>query len=303
MLEHGGKVRSNIRSQRILRSLVLSNFGLAEAVLQDGNRVRKPQVLMPVPSSSLLNSPWKMRRDELVAELESYQVAVHPRWTVPEVRQTVVEQRAIRFPKVTSDPCAGLTKMKLEELIAKAREFNVVLPEKPTRGVLIKLIRDQAQPPGQHVMTFGKYRSWLYQETPEDYMNWAVREVQANPNSGADLRMYATWAKMELEQRRERAKKGGIIAAVDDPEVRAVVEPPDVSVMSWKSSISSAAQSNRKWAPGREKRHLPGEQELDEVRAMMPELTEDEKNELQELETKVASIRQKYQLPPRGPAQ
>lgn len=258
---------------------------------------------MPVLSSPVLASPWKMRREELVTELESYQVPVHPQWTVPEIRQSLIEQREIRFPKGKANPATGLTKLKLEELLTRAADLQIEVPPKPTRGVLLKLIREAVQPPGDHVMTFGKYRSWLYQETPEDYMNWAVREVQANPNSGADLRMYATWAKMELEQRRERAKKGGIIAAVDDPEVRAVVEPPDVSVMSWKSSISSAAQSNRKWAPGREKRHLPGEQELDEVRAMMPELTEDEKNELQELETKVASIRQKYQLPPRGPAQ
>ena len=113
--------------------------------------------------------------------------------------------------------------------------------------------------------------------------------------------MYANWAKTELAQRKERVRKGGVVAPVDDPEVRAIIEPPDVSVASWRSSMSSTSQGTRKWGPGREKRQLPGEQELEEAQLMAPDLTEEEKAELQELETKVASIRQKYQMPPRGP--
>ena len=56
---------------------------------------------------SALPSPWKMRRAELVSELESYEVPVYPKWTVPELRQTLIEQREVRYPKDTVNQTKG----------------------------------------------------------------------------------------------------------------------------------------------------------------------------------------------------
>ena len=149
-------------------------------------------------------------------------------------------------------------------------------------------------------MTFGKYRSWLYQEVPEGYMEWAVKEVQANTQSPPDLKIFAAWAVGELERRMERSRAKGNVAAKEDPEVKAVIPPPDVaSVRSWRSSMSSVGSSPAKMS---DKRSLV-ESDMEDLRAMQAELNEEDANELMALETKLAALRQKNRLPPRGSPQ
>ena len=271
----------------------MSNFGLGAAVFQG-------QGLVSVKSSpmSVLKSPWKMLRAELREELEAYRVAVHPNWTVPELRQTVIEQRELQCPKAEANPSKGLTKMTLDELTVKATELGVKMPPKPTRGLLQKLIRDQVQPPGEQVMTFGKFKGWLYREVPEEYMDWAIREVKANANCSPDLALFVNWAALEMARRKQQLKEKGVVEKMEDPEVKAVIPPPDLmSVRSWRSSnMSSASGASSR---GREKRsHV--EDELQEVMAMGADLSPEEKKELEELETRLAVIKQKHQLPPRG---
>lgn len=271
----------------------LNNCGSGAAVFQ------RHRLVFPKSSPmSVLKSPWKMNREALLEELNGYRVVVHPQWTVPELRQTVIEQREVRYPKEEANPAKGLTKMSLSELVQKAIELNVEMPPKPTRGLLQKLIRDQVQPPGEHVMTFGKFRGWLYQEVPEEYMEWAIRERKANTNCSPDLILFVNWATVELQRRYNKAKEKGGYRTVDDPEVKAVVPPPDLaSVRSWRSSTESSVSAMS--SKGREKRaHV--EEEFVQVRAMMPDMTEEEKKEPEELETKLAMIKQKHQLPPRG---
>lgn len=72
-----------------------------------------------------------------------------------------------RDPKGPADLSTGLTKLKLQELIDKPKEMNLEVPPKPTRGLLLKMLKEAVQPPTDRVMTFGKYRSWLYKEAPE----------------------------------------------------------------------------------------------------------------------------------------
>jgi len=272
---------------------VLIDFGLDETVLRNESREPPKKALM-----SVLQSPWKMKRDDMVRELESYQVVIHPRWNVPELRQTIVEQRELRFPKKEKNPATGLTKMSLKELTETAEELGLTVPPKPTRGLLQKMIRDQVQPPGEQVMTFGKYRSWLFQEVPEVYMDWAVKETKANVNASPDLKLFATWAAEELQRRAERSKAGGYLAVREDPEVKAVITPPDVSsVRSWRSSQSSTPSVKTS-----EKRALV-ESDMEEVKAMQADLSEEDAKELMDLETKLAAIRQKNHLPPRGSPQ
>ena len=255
-------------------------------------------------SSPLLPSPWKMLRADLIRELEVYEVAIHPKWTVPELRQTLVEQREIRYPKGSADPSTGLTKMKLPELIEKAEAMDLELPPKPTRGLLLKMLREAIQPPTDRVMTFGKYKSWLYKEVPESYMEWSIKEVRANTNASPDLRMFSNWAEQELAARKQRAKSSGYVTVSDDPEVRAMtmIDPPDVaSVRSWTSSASKASSKYR--TPTKEKRALPIDQEIEEIESMRPDMTPEDRETLTALETQLAVMKQKYQMPPRGSPQ
>ena len=284
----------------------LGTYGLVAAVSRSASQSASPNrsCKLPMPPSSaaaLLLSPWKMNRAQLVEELELYEIAIHPRWLVPELRQTVIEQREIRHPRETANPATGLSKLKLEELINKAKELDLVVPPKPTRGILLKMIREASQPPSEQVMTFGKYRSWLYKEVPEGYMEWSIKEVKANSNCSPDLRLFATWATQELAARKDRAKTSGRVLPAEDPEVKAVIDPPDLaSVMSWTSS-ASVASAKRVAAP-REKRQLRVEEDLART-SMEAELTEEDKAELEMLQTRLAAMKQKYHLPPRGDPQ
>jgi hypothetical protein len=75
---------------------------------------------------------------ELVEELHALGVDINPSWTVPELRSVLMEQKeehqSIRLP--------GLGAMELEELKQKAVELGIRLPDKPTRGWLMRMISD-----------------------------------------------------------------------------------------------------------------------------------------------------------------
>eukprot|EP00435_Cladocopium_sp_Y103_P068546 s358_g31.t1 len=98
----------------------------------------------------------------------------------------------------------------------------------------------------------------------------------------------ANWAKQELIDRKEKAKKKGIYTPQDDPEVHAVVEPPDMaSVVSWKSSRSGASTNKR------------GAGYVDETPVVMrPDMSQEDKDEMVKLQTQLAMLQQKNQVPP-----
>ena len=167
--------------------------GLGAAVLRSAARTRKflSSASCPVMSSTVLTSPWRMNRAELLIALDALQVPIHPKWTVPELRQTLIEHRQQVMGEQEDSKMKGLGKMSLAELKAKCEENQVSLPVKATRGLMIKLLREAVQPSGEQVMVFGKYKYWMFKEVPMDYAKWAVAEVAANPNSSEDLQHFA----------------------------------------------------------------------------------------------------------------
>ena len=125
-----------------------------------------------------LASPWKMRKDELLSELRSYGVVAHMKWTVPELHHLTIEQRKERGIGIDQpDPMAGITKKKLEELMADARELGMELPPKPTRGLLIRMLRDAKNTADETIINFGRFAVYFYREVPQSYRVWAMRET------------------------------------------------------------------------------------------------------------------------------
>jgi hypothetical protein len=59
-------------------------------------------------------------------------------------------------------------------------------------------------------------------------MEWSVKEVKANSNASPDLRMFTNWAERELAERKQRARSSGYVVPTEDPEVKAMIQPPDV---------------------------------------------------------------------------
>ena len=220
---------------------------------------------------------------------------------LPEMDGTGVEADADRtergsLPQGHGEPDQGPTKMSLLELENTAKELDIALPPKPTSGLMQKLIRERAQPSGEQVVTFGMYKSWMCCEVPEQYLQWSIKEVKANPHSSPDLQRLATWAQADLARRKTIHQKQGYVDHNSDPEVKAVVRPPSVA-KSWSvvSSQSGAASS-----AGKEKRMRQVEEDIKETQSMDAELNEEDQKELLELETKLAALKQKNRLPPGG---
>jgi uncharacterized protein (DUF3820 family) len=195
-----------------------------------------------------------MNRPELIRELERLGVVVHPSWTVPELRATVVEQRNAIKPPKEQDKLKGLSGMSLEQLTAKALEEGLAMPSKPTRGLLMRMLRGSLQQGSDNVMTFGKFKGWLYKDVPKEYMKWAMDETAANENASMDLIRFATWAKEEFKGRENVVLTLRPPKAQEDPEMRAKIAPPDLDVMTWESAGSSDSNRSRRQPSGYRKR-------------------------------------------------
>ncbi|CAE7767068.1 unnamed protein product [Symbiodinium sp. CCMP2592] len=190
----------------------------------------------------------------------------------------------------------GISKLTLGELLQKCQECQVTLPPKPTRGALISLLRTANQTPGEQVLAFGKFRGWMFKETPPGYRQWAQAEVAANANHSPELAMYASWAEAE--------DKRVIENLADDPEANPKVPVPTAKALGF-GGASSSDGSTRSWLKVRRatpktvtRRRKSGEDSSDELEAEIPEAA---KEEIAALEAKLAAMKQKHRQPP-GPA-
>ena len=80
---------------------MLVDYGLDVAVFRNQDQLALPDVGSPScqTMSAVPTSPWRMNKAELIRELDALQIPIHPRWTLPELRQTVIEHRQQRTGK------------------------------------------------------------------------------------------------------------------------------------------------------------------------------------------------------------
>jgi hypothetical protein len=273
--------------------------GLDAAVfLEDPPRLGS-RTFLPMPAASTVQSVWKMGKEQLTRELVEHGVVVHPNWTVPELRTTVMEQREALNPRTEkNDKLKGITQLTLDQLTQKAVEEGLSLPPRPTRGLLVRMLRESTQQESDNVMCFGKFKGWLYKEVPREYMKWAVDETAANSNASEDLVRFANWAKEEFQ------KQDKVVLAVrkppankDDPEVKAKIPPPDIEVMSWGSGSS---ESHRSWRAGRvQAKKKADKRRVDVIEVpedMDSELSEEARAEIQHMEAQLAALKQKHKV-------
>ena len=160
---------------------------------------------------------------------------------------------------------------------------------------------------GDAVMTFGKFRGYLYKETPVGYQEWAVKEADAKGVTCSDdlVVYYANWCRAEAE-RRARAETTTTAKKKDrskDPEATAINPVPALSDLGGRSSASSDGS----WAvtgprpffrPTMRAKRREGttSEENTGHKDMIQEVPEAARREIQELETKMAVVKQKYGL-------
>lgn len=210
----------------------LTLCGLAAAfsnVKYDNNSIRHHR---PRPMSTAPTSPWKMNKAQLTQALVELQVVVRKEWTVPELRATLLEEQEHRG--LTKHKPLGISHLRLDQLKEKCQEEGLPLPEKPTRGVLMKMLRDNTPPTAEEMVPFGKYKGYKYGEVPDGYLVWAEEEVKANVNHSPDLARLARWS-----QHRRNATPG-VGSSRGDPEENAVVPPPHL-----RSTPKKAQRSQR----------------------------------------------------------
>ena len=92
----------------------------------------------------------------------------------------------------------------LQELTAECQRRGLSVPEKATRGHLMLLIREaKITPIDDTVVIYGCHKGRLYKEVPQQYLDWAVKEVKTNENAGEELRKLANWTMRRQVSRAE----------------------------------------------------------------------------------------------------
>eukprot|EP00439_Symbiodinium_sp_Y106_P038872 s1984_g4.t1 len=212
----------------------------------------------------------------------------------------------------TASPVKGLSSMTLGELQNKCTELGLHTPEKATKGLLMRMIRDQTAPPDQEIVTFGRYKNHKMCEVPQGYLEWSIRETESNPNASNELRHMAAYAKAKFEK--ETVHK----EMVADPEVNAVIPYHEEETRSSRSSrttwsmvqgTSSKGYANQepirpgpKGAAKASPKSLVRKNPEDEQRPqpMQTELPPEARQEINELMTRLAVLRDRYNLSEEG---
>ena len=133
----------------------------------------------------------------------------------------------------------GLTRLTLDELKDKCASEGIAMPDsKPTRGLLMKLLRENAPPTGDEVVCFGMYKGYLYKEVNEKYLQWAMEEVAANPQHSLDLARLARWAQA-------RSTTPGTGSRPSAPEVGAVVPLPKAAYLVPKVTMPGREEPSK----------------------------------------------------------
>ncbi|CAE7680753.1 GIP [Symbiodinium microadriaticum] len=204
---------------------------------------------LPAPPKSV----WQMTKAELIKYGSEIGVTLHSTWTVPEIRAIIQERRANTNPSQTPK---GLGNMTLAELKTKAAELRVNVKDGMGKGEIIRVIRDFTRAPDEEVVTFGRFRNFMYKDVPESYLQWAMKEVAANTGASDDLKRLAGWA----------ATRGENKNIPPDPEDEAVVPyHPETDAASSMGSVASWSVLDQK--------PLPATRGYAKAKAMAPSTT------------------------------
>ncbi|OLQ01617.1 hypothetical protein AK812_SmicGene15619 [Symbiodinium microadriaticum] len=252
-----------------------------------------PPMSLPAPPKNI----WHMTKADLIKYGTDIGVTLHSSWTVPEIRAVIQERRSKANPSQTPK---GLANMTLAELRAKASELQVMINDSMGKGEIIKHIRDFTRAPDEEVVSFGRFRNYMYKDVPESYLMWAIRETKANVGASDDLKRLANWAATREDYKNK----------VDDPEENAVI--PYQPEMDARSATGSAGS----WSMV-DQRPLPPTKGYAKAKAIAPQsgikkLRDDPINqmpmqqdvppeveqELNVLMARMAALRDQYNLPP-----
>jgi uncharacterized protein (DUF3820 family) len=238
---------------------------------------------------------WKMSKAALISEAQRLGIPVYPSWSAAEVRSLISEHRE-RYSLSGSRMPPKVTSMTLKELLEMAKSLGVNVPEKHTKGLIIRLIREKTESAGERVVPFGRHKGWQYREVPEGYLRWAIQEVTAKGSSASeDLIHLARYGEEKMKEKKGQDK--------DDPEFNASIPyvPDQESGSSWSvlesQGYPKAASHQMPMRPGPRGKRTTDE---DGKSSMDQEVPEDVADEITQLETRLALLRDRSGIPPRS---
>ena len=244
----------------------------------------------------------KMKKEELIFELHKLDVDLNPKWTVEELRSLLREQREAWG---LTTKTTGLSTKNLTQLTDIATHLGVRMPAKPTRGLLMRMIRDMDgdEISDQTVVTFGRYRGSVFQDVPIGYTDWAMQEAEASDNADPQLTQMANWAAARKARMVYTNKTG---KPPLDPEVAARIKPPLMDVecvpvapprptaraaKKLATSSSSSAASTASFEAVHQT-GIKGRRDQNPADTSMP--SPEALSEIQQLEQQLALTRQKH---------
>lgn len=171
----------------------------------------------------------------------------------------------------------------------------------------MKMLRDHTQTDGEKVVAFGRYKAWMFQEVPQGYLDWVVKERKQNPNASDDLVQLANYAVAKAGLKDAEMSAGGkpqgpkmVARAGRDPEEVAVVSPPDMEVRSWGSGSEASIPSTKQRISRGKNTHPIEESEVEA--AMAADIPPEDLEEMTRLRTRLAVLQQKNRVAPTAAA-
>ena len=246
---------------------------------------------------------------------------IHNNWTVPEIRSIIQEDMKKNTPGSSNPGSSGeiypLTKMTVPELEAALEASGMAVPAKANKGMLMRLLRDQGGLGPQTVLTFGRFRDYMYQETPISYRRWAVKEVSENDGAQEDLKMYATWAAKALEVTDGYAINSTPVPYKDSEEnARVPYNPESFGGSSWDLLTTEHPEVTRSKAKAKAKARGAESAEMAQrpralrrpapslasssASQMEHEVDPEVMDEIQHLQSRLAVLQDRHGLPPSG---
>ena len=260
--------------------------------------------LLTAPTITKQKTLWELTKDELVREAQARGLQFHPKWSPAELRQVIQEDRVQRGGSTTAGaPPPALTKMTLDQLRAAVQAAGLEVPDRPNRASLMRVLRDNGGVGAQTILSFGRYRGYMYQETAPSYRSWAIRETEANPGAQEDLRMFAAWCKLDQEAKETTTTKATLSGYVDAEDTATVPYTPDPfeqwDVVGQHTTPSGARPKATTPIPPRTRRAAPSS--ASSTTGMDQDQDPEVLDEIQYLEHRLALLRDRQGVPPRHP--
>ncbi|CAE8725915.1 unnamed protein product [Polarella glacialis] len=232
---------------------------------------RPPHLMVAILAMAEPRPVSYMMKNELLEELRGYGANVNPAWTQQELRVVTREERLERGLAKAKDGVKMPTKK--EDLIKMCTQEGLVIGPKATCATMRLLLRDflEAQISGSTLINFGKYDGHTYDELKEKqpgYLAWAIKTADENKDCSRALQTLASWGARHQEKTSPKPGK----------------------------SSTTPSQKPKENTNQRRQREDP-----EEEAKMDAEPPEETLEAIQELETRLAVLRQKNGIRAPGP--